>query len=389
MLIIVSVLQSQQSTAPQSSAALSTNIKVVTLGDSISVDPPGSDLYNHYPSLLKSRYNVSTSDSFAVGGSQTGSSPSPYKGMRLQYTEDVVGKGYDLLIIMGGVNDVASGVSSSVTETNLDWIYTQAKSAGLKVVAISILPWGCFSSSSPAKMAITKDINAWIKTNANVDYFIDAYEEFNRGDDCLKEIYNLDKIHVNGVGHEKLAEMIFSQVFQQITPTSGNMQCGALGCSANGDDAACGWPTISYECKSGFNNGEGRCEIVCTGNQVKLDMCTCGTATPTPTAGGATPTATVSPTHSTSPSTSPTATLTASPTNRPTNTPTSLPTATRAPTNSVVITTKTPTKTPKSTDVSIPRTALNDNQINYIIIGIVLIVCGIYLRNSTKSKSSI
>ena len=383
------MLQSQQSTAPQSSAALSTSTKVVTLGDSISIDPPASDLYNHYASLLKSKYNVTTSDSYAIGGAQTGTSPSPFKGMRLQYSEDVVGKGYDLLIIMGGVNDVASNVSASTTETNLDWIYTQAKSAGMKIVAIPILPWGCFSSSSTEKKATTKEINAWIKSNNKIDYFIDAYEEFNGGDDCLKDIYNLDKIHVNRAGHDKLAEMIFNQVFQQITPTSGNMQCGALGCSANGDDAACGWPTISYECKSGFNNGEGRCEIVCTGNQVKLDMCTCGTATPTPTTGGATPTTTVSPTHSTSPSPSPTAILTASPTNRPTNTATSAPTATRSPTNTAVVTTKTPTRAPKSTDANIPRTALNDNQINYIIIGIVLIVGGIYLRNSTKNKSSI
>ena len=159
--IIVSILRSQQNLVPEVSKALSTDIKLVTIGDSLSVDPPGSDLYNHYPSLLKSVYNVATSDSYAVGAAQTGSSPSPFKGMRLQYSEDVAGKGYNAMIVMGGVNDVASGVQASTTEANLDWLYSQAKNAGMKVIAIPILPWGCFSTSSPAKMTITKEINTW------------------------------------------------------------------------------------------------------------------------------------------------------------------------------------------------------------------------------------
>jgi len=374
--IIVNVLQSQQSTAPQNTSALSTNIKVATVGDSISVDPPGSDLYNHYPSLLKSVYGVSTSDSFAVGASQTGSSPSPFKGMRLQYSENVAGQGYDALIIMGGVNDVASGVSASTTEANLDWMYSQAKTAGMKVVAFSILPWGCFSSSSPAMMTKTKEINTWIKTNSNVDYFIDAYDEFSDGSDCLKASYNLDNIHVNRAGHDKLALMIYNQVFQGITPTGSYMQCGELGCTARGDDAACGWPSSGIECKSGYNNGEGRCEIVCTGNKVKTAPCICSDAT-TPTV---TATSTVAPTNTPIWTVSPTLT----PTTRPTATPTPIPTRIFTPLATISVTstrTTAPTRRPTTTDNSIPRTALDDKQTNYLIIGIILMISGLYLKS--------
>jgi lysophospholipase L1-like esterase len=374
--IIVNVLQSQQSTAPQNTSALSTNVKVATVGDSISVDPPGSDLYNHYPSLLKSVYGVSTSDSFAVGASQTGSSPSPFKGMRLQYSENVAGKGYDALIIMGGVNDVASGVSASTTEANLDWMYSQAKTAGMKVVAISILPWGCFSSSSPAMMVKTKEINAWIKTNSNVDFFIDAYDEFNDGNDCLKASYNLDNIHVNRAGHDKLALMIYNQVFQGITPTGNYMQCGELGCTARGDDAACGWPSSGIECKSGYNSGEGRCEVVCTGNKVKTDPCTCSDAI-TPTLTNA---ATVTPTNTPIPN----ASYTPTPTVRPTTTYTPIPTNIYTPTSTVAVTstrTATPTNRPTATDNTIPRTDLDSKQTNYLIVGIILLISGLYLKS--------
>lgn len=370
--IIVNVLQTQDDLTPETTKALTTSDKLATVGDSISVGSPTTSGFSYYyPGLMKSEYGVTISDSYAEGSAQTGSYVGPPKGMRLQFSDSVAGKEYTALMIMGGVNDLASNRGAQYVKDNLDWIYSQAQSNGMKVIAISILPWGCSSYSSPEKMAMTKEINAWIKTNSKVDYFIDAYEEFNQGNDCLRDIYggNNDTVHPNAAGHKKLAEMINNKAFQGSEET---MQCGEVGCSANGDDAACGWPDSGIECKSAYNDGEGRCEIVCPSNKVKTGPCECSDPTPIPTNTSAPTTAaptTVAPT-------------TAAPT---TAAPTSIvPTRSYAP-----ITTRTPTTITPTSNVNtttIPRTALNDNQIMTIIIGAALTLFGIYLKFVLKEN---
>jgi lysophospholipase L1-like esterase len=367
---------------------MSKDIKVATVGDSLSVDPPSSLEYYHYPSQLQLFYDVTQSDSFAVGAAQTGSAQEP-KGMRLQYEDSVANAGYNLLIVLGGVNDVASGRSVSFTEDNLGYIYSQAKSKGMKVAAIPILPWGCFYTADGNKIAQTKQINTWIENNTDVDYFIDVYDLFNDGNDCLKQEYSLDNIHVNRAGHDKLAEIINAIVFED---QGGTMACGEVGCSAAGDDIACGWPESQVECKSGYNDGEGRCEIVCPDGTTKTDICVCTTVSATPTVT-ATPTITSTPTETISPS----LTITNSPilttlTPSPTGT-----TITLSPTNTVIVTTSIPrTNSPTPTrggvtqqsekpSGTIPATAGESDTFITVILGFLTLLIGIYL-NSLKTK---
>lgn len=392
--VIVNVLQSDDDLTPEVTEALTKDNKVAVVGDSISIGPPTNPGFtSYYPAKLKSVYQISTSDSFAVGSAQTGSATGLYKGMRTQYNDHVAGRGYDAIIVMGGVNDINSGVSVQTVKDNLDWIYSQAKSAGMKVIAIPILPWGCYSQSSTTKIANTKDVNSWIRSNSKVDYFIDAYDEFKEGNDCLRSIYKADEVHPNATGHSKLAELINNKAFSG-QDDDVPMQCGEVGCSANGDDAACGWPSSGVECKSGYNDGEGRCEIVCPTGQTQTGPCTCETITPTATA---TVTPTVSPTATSTPvptttvpttTTAPTASPTASPTvtYTPTTTiaPTASPTATVTTVTETAIT-STITNTPTSTS-SIPSTALNSNQINTIVFGIISLLTGIYLKSMSKEK---
>lgn len=384
MAIINRALNSGVNLAPTDSAALSKDIKVATVGDSLSVDPPSSLEYYHYPSQLELFYDVTQSDSFAVGAAQTGSAQNP-KGMRLQYEDSVANAGYDLIIVLGGVNDVASGRSVTFTQDNLGYIYSQAKAKGMKVAAIPILPWGCFYTSDGNKVNQTKAINAWIEANNDVDYFIDVYDLFSDGNDCLKEEYSLDNIHVNRTGHDKLAEIINSIVFEE--QDGEDMACGDTGCSAAGDDAACGWPESQVECKSGFNDGEGRCEIVCPDGTTKTDVCVCSTVSPTPTNS---PTAT--PSNTITPSVSITDTpIVTSITPSPTGT-----SITVSPTNTVLVTTSVPrSNTPtvsrgvtqyyEKPSGTIPATAGGSDSTTPIMIGVLTLILGIYL-NSLKTE---
>ncbi len=383
MAIINQALNSGVNLAPTDTAALSKDIKVATVGDSLSVDPPSSLEYYHYPSQLELFYDVTQSDSFAVGAAQTGSAQNP-KGMRLQYEDSVANAGYDLLIVLGGVNDVASGRSVSFTQENLGYIYSQAKAKGMKVAAIPILPWGCYYTSDGNKVAQTKEINAWIEANNDVDYFIDVYALFSDGNDCLKEEYSLDTIHVNRAGHDKLAEIINAIVFEE---QDGDMACGETGCSAAGDDIACGWPESQVECKSGYNDGEGRCEIVCPDGTTKTDVCVCSTTSPTPTNSP-----TITPSNTTTPSVSITDTpIVTTTTPSPTGT-----IVTASPTNTLIITTSTPrTNTPTVSNGvtryyepsgTIPPTAGESDTYLTIVIGSLTLLIGMYLY-SLKTKS--
>ncbi|MFA5128835.1 MAG: GDSL-type esterase/lipase family protein [Patescibacteria group bacterium] len=184
---------------PQPASATSTTSegKIAVIGDSITADG------TQYQSYLRSNCVGKTMEIFAQVGQQT-------SWMLEQFRNNVKGKGFDGLIILGGVNDLSSGRTSSQIQTNLNAIYSEAKTDGIKVTAVTVLPWKDYSRWDTTKQTNTEALNRWI-LGSSADVKVNAYAEFGDSSDSakLKSIYDPgDHLHPNAAGSRKLGEII-------------------------------------------------------------------------------------------------------------------------------------------------------------------------------------
>lgn len=128
----------------------------------------------HYGSHLSAVLGPSWSVVYkGVSGNTTAQMLSRFNG-------DVIALGdAEYVVVWGGVNDIAQGVSAAVIESNLQAMYNAAHDSGIKVVAVNITPFcgdvGWSSCGAPAQ-ATQDAVNTWIAQAAqNVDYRVDAY----------------------------------------------------------------------------------------------------------------------------------------------------------------------------------------------------------------------
>jgi len=152
--------------------------------------------------------------------------------MRRRFGRDVLGEpgpsdkpAYTHVIVFGGVNDVYSDEtarrSPKLIEEDLGTMYAQARGRGMKVVALTIAPWGGFKQYyNDKRAAATAKVNAWIhgrKEAGEVDHVIDAFALLSCGNpNRLCPEYAVpfkDGLHFGPKGHEKLGEVMLREVF--------------------------------------------------------------------------------------------------------------------------------------------------------------------------------
>jgi lysophospholipase L1-like esterase len=132
---------------------------------------------------------------------------------------------YTHVIVFGGVNDLYSDLTAGRTvakiETDLSSMYRAAHDHGLKVVGVTVTPWGGFHRYyNASRAATTAALNQWIlsqQATRGVDYAINAYPLLSCGSpEELCESIAMpfkDGLHFGPTGHEKLAEALYTQVF--------------------------------------------------------------------------------------------------------------------------------------------------------------------------------
>ncbi len=186
-----------QPASATSTPSTGTGDKIAVIGDSITADG------TQYQNYLRSNCTGKSIEVFAEVGKQT-------SWMLDQFRDNVKGKGFNGLIILGGVNDLSSSRTSSQIQTNLNTIYTEAMADGMKVTAITVLPWKDYSSWDATKQTNTEALNRWILGSpANVK--VNAYAEFGDASDSakLKSSYDPgDHLHPNATGSRKLGEIV-------------------------------------------------------------------------------------------------------------------------------------------------------------------------------------
>jgi lysophospholipase L1-like esterase len=196
--------------------------QVAAIGDSLT------DVRSHggkYLAYLRDRCPESRFDNYGKGGESV-------EMMRRRFVRDVIGHArspkpaYTHVIVFGGVNDVLGdtmhGRTPKKIENDMDTMYGLAREAGIKVVGITVSPWGGYAQFyNPRRAAATREVNQWILAQwrlGKIDYAIDAYELLSCGDaEKLCADFEMrwirDGLHFNQDAHARLGQSLHETVF--------------------------------------------------------------------------------------------------------------------------------------------------------------------------------
>ncbi len=147
--------------------------------------------------------------------------------MRRSFDEQIASssKPYTHLVVLGGVNDLYSDLTAFRTppkiESDLEYMYRTAKARGMKVIALTVAPWGGFKRYfNPSRAEATHTVNAWIRERlaaGEADAVVDAYALLSCGDpDVLCDRFFTpfkDGIHFGPEGHRVLGEALYRAAF--------------------------------------------------------------------------------------------------------------------------------------------------------------------------------
>lgn len=133
-----------------------------------------------------------------------------------EWTNNVRGKGYSHLTLLGGINGIRNnGDTGAATFTTLQTIVDQARTDGMRVVWINVLPFGADPGWTSGKQTQVEALNALIAsyctTNADSIRCVDAYTAM--GDPNNPQRMNPsydsgDGLHPNQAGHNRLGALL-------------------------------------------------------------------------------------------------------------------------------------------------------------------------------------
>ena len=190
---------------------------MAAIGDSLT-DPRSHG--GGYLDYLKTRCPTLEVDNFGKGATMVNQ-------MRRSFDAQVAGSGkqYTHLVIFGGVNDLYSDLTAFRTpekiEADLSYMYDWGHAHGVRVVALTVAPWGGFKRYfNPSRAHATRELNSWIRAqpaHGQVSHVVDAYALLSCGDpDSLCERFFKpfkDGIHFGPEGHQILGQALFRSAF--------------------------------------------------------------------------------------------------------------------------------------------------------------------------------
>jgi lysophospholipase L1-like esterase len=193
---------------------------VAAIGDSLTSERSGG---GGYLKRLRALCPESRFDDLGVGGQMVNQ-------MRRRFARDVLGEGggsagvrYDHVIVFGGVNDLYSDLTAGRTvkkiTADLGAMYGAARAQGLRVVAVTVAPWGGFTRYfNASREASTLELNRWILGRVKegaVDVAVDAFPLLACGSALCEEVArpHRDGLHFGPEGHRRLAEALHRSAF--------------------------------------------------------------------------------------------------------------------------------------------------------------------------------
>ena len=127
-----------------------------------------------------------------------------------------------VMLVLGGTNDIARGVSLSAIEDNLTAIADLAESHGIKVILASVLPVSDYHKDVNPNYEMTRTrppatiraLNDWIKSFcARREFtYLDYYTQMVDSDGYLKADTADDGLHPNGMGYRIMAPLALGAI---------------------------------------------------------------------------------------------------------------------------------------------------------------------------------
>ncbi len=119
--------------------------------------------------------------------------------------------GADVLVVQGGINDIAQGRSVDAAAENLRAMVRRGKELGLQVLLVELLPW---NNGWPAAEPKIRKLNELIAEVARVEDvallpFHDTLEDRDRPG-RMREEWTSDGDHPSVEGYRRLGELAFS-----------------------------------------------------------------------------------------------------------------------------------------------------------------------------------
>lgn len=171
--------------------------KVLAVGDSFTAGP--------YPKMLEALLPEGSSVT-ALGYSGQGA------GVIHEKASNAINSGeYDVIVILAGVNDLASNRGAAVAFGHLAQMYTEAMNAGAYVVAVEVIPWAG-TEYGAKRTTETETLNQWISNADNIDAFVSTRSMGDGLGRLLKQYDSGAGLHLNRAGNEKLAQLVAAAV---------------------------------------------------------------------------------------------------------------------------------------------------------------------------------
>lgn len=209
-------------TAPPPPRASATPVKqpylVAAMGDSLTDHRSHGGKFLEY---LQERCPKSRFDNYGKGAQMVNQ-------MRRRFAGDILAPGkppYTHVIVFGGVNDLYSDLTAGRTpakiEQDLTAMYQAARQRGVRVVGLTVAPWGGFTRYyNASRGAATLELNRWIlgqRDAGAIEHAVDAYKLLSCGDPTrlcpqFTAPFN-DGLHFNVEGQKKLGAALYDQVF--------------------------------------------------------------------------------------------------------------------------------------------------------------------------------
>jgi lysophospholipase L1-like esterase len=202
---------------PQPTSSEPRVCRVALVGDSLTARSAGGGLYVGY---LEQRCPLSQFVNFAKGGAMVN------QMRRKLETGVLVNAGFTHMIVFGGVNDLYSdetaGRTPAKTAADLGAMYALGRAHGLRVIGISVAPWGGFTRYyNPRRAAATRELNTWILAQpaaGTVDVAVDAFSLLACGDpERICPRYDRspsDGLHFGKAGHQALGAALYEAEFK-------------------------------------------------------------------------------------------------------------------------------------------------------------------------------
>jgi lysophospholipase L1-like esterase len=185
--------------------------QVACLGDSITYTASNRAPIP-YPHQLEHLLNEASPGQYAVSNFGT---PGHRSDQNLStWTNYIRGRGYDVLVLLTGINDIVQDVTGANAWTSVNQIVDEAKSDGLTVILVTTLPFKGYSGWTSGRQTQLDALLTSIRAEGGLT-LLDLYPswETSAGSDIMKAAYDVgDGLHPGVAGTAQLASDVYGAI---------------------------------------------------------------------------------------------------------------------------------------------------------------------------------